>query len=133
MFQCRLEMGQEQRAVEVPQWMFDAASRHWMRLGRIPSVSWEVLRELRSPLGDRDELRDAQHQAEHGRGGADATITEQPVCPPASLFHPPWPSPPWATFPRDFREQTVLLLAQLLRKHRDGVVAASRPREADDE
>ena len=50
-----------------------------------------------------------------------------------SLFHPPSPSPPWATFPREIREQTVLLLARLLRKHRDGVVAASRPREAGDE
>ena len=94
MFQCRLELGQEQRSVEVPQWMFDAASCHWMRLGPIPSVSWEVLRELRALLssgtllGDRDELRDAQHQAEHGRGGADATITEQPVCPPAVPVSP---------------------------------------------
>jgi hypothetical protein len=94
MFQCRLELRQEQRSVEVPQWMFDAASCHWMRLGPIPSVSWEVLRELRAllssgtRLGDRDELRDAQHQAEHGRGGADATVTEPPVCPPAVHVSP---------------------------------------------
>ena len=50
-----------------------------------------------------------------------------------SLFHPPSPSPPWATFPREIRAQTVRLLARLLRQHRDGVVAASRPREAGDE
>ena len=50
-----------------------------------------------------------------------------------SLFHPPSPSPPWATFPREIREQTVRLLARLLRKHRDGVVAAGRHREAGDE
>jgi hypothetical protein len=50
-----------------------------------------------------------------------------------SLFHPPSPSPPWATFPREIREQTVRLLARLLRKHRDGVVAAGQRREAGDE
>jgi hypothetical protein len=94
MFQCRLELLQEQRSVEVPQWMFDAASCHRMRLGPIPCVSLEVLRELqallssRTQLGDRDDLRDAQHQAEHGRGGADATITEPPVCPPAVAVSP---------------------------------------------
>ena len=34
-----------------------------------------------------------------------------------SLFHPAGPSPPWATFPREIREQTVRVLARLLRKH----------------
>jgi hypothetical protein len=93
-FQCRLEPGQEQRSIEVPQWMFDAASCHRMRLGPIPSVSWDTLRDLqallssRTLLADRDHLRDAQHQAEHGRGGADATITEKPVCPPAVPVSP---------------------------------------------
>jgi hypothetical protein len=88
-FQCRLELGQAQRSVEVPQWMFDAASCHRMRLGPIPSVRWDVLRDLRAllssrtQLADRDDLRDAQHRAEHGRGGADATITEPPACPSA--------------------------------------------------
>jgi hypothetical protein len=53
--------------------------------------------------------------------------------PQLSLFHPPSPSPPWATFPREIREQTVRLLARLLRKHRDGVVAARRHPEAGDE
>ena len=33
-FRCRVEPGQESRSVEVPQWMFDAASCHRMRLGR---------------------------------------------------------------------------------------------------
>ena len=138
-FRCRLELGQAQRSVEVPQWMFDAASCHRMRLGPIPSVRWEVLRDLqallssRTQLAERDDLRDAQHRAEHGRGGADATITEPSACPSAVPVRPMSPSPPWATFPREIREQTVRLLARLLRKHRDGVVAAGRGPEAGDE
>jgi len=93
-FRCRLELGQAQRSVEVPQWMFDAASCHRMRLGPIPSVRWEVLRDLqallssRTQLAERDDLRDAQHRAEHGRGGADATITEQSACPSAVPVSP---------------------------------------------
>ena len=94
MFQCRLELGQEQRSVEVPQWISMRPAAIGCAWGPIPSVSWEVLRELRAllssgtRLGDRDELRDAQHQAEHGRGGADATITKQPVCPRAVPVSP---------------------------------------------
>jgi hypothetical protein len=92
-FQCRLEPGQASRSVEVPQWMFDAASCHRMRLGPIPSVSCDALRDLQAvlshtPLADRDDLRDAQHQAEHGRGGADATITPQVTGPPAVPVSP---------------------------------------------
>jgi hypothetical protein len=57
----------------------------------------------------------------------------RPCVPQLSLFHPPSPSPPWATFPREIQEQTVRLLARLLRKHRDRVVAVGRRREAGDE
>ena len=57
----------------------------------------------------------------------------RPRVPQLSLFRPMSPSPPWATFPREIREQTVRLLARLLRKHRDGVVAAGRGPEAGDE
>jgi hypothetical protein len=49
--------------------------------------------------------------------------------PQPSLFHSASPSPPWTTFPREIREQTVRLLARLLRKHR----AVGRRREAGDE
>ena len=49
-FRCRLEPGQEPRSVEVPQWMFDAAGCHRMRLGPIPSVSCDVLRDLQAVL-----------------------------------------------------------------------------------
>ena len=92
-FRCRSEPGHEPRSVEVPQWMFDAASCHRMRLGPIPSVSCDALRDLRAllsqtTLADRDDLRDAQHQAEHGRGGADAPITPQFACPPAVPVSP---------------------------------------------
>jgi hypothetical protein len=50
-----------------------------------------------------------------------------------SLGHPPSLSPPWATFSREIREQTVRLLARLLRQHRDGIVAASQRPEAGDD
>jgi len=56
-----------------------------------------------------------------------------PCVPQLFLFHPPSPSPPWATFPREIREQTVRWLARLLSKHRDGVAAAGRRPEAGDE
>jgi hypothetical protein len=92
-FRCRLEPGQESRSVEVPQWMFDAASCHRMRLGPLPSVSCDALRDLQAVLShtllaDRDDLRDAQHQADHGRGGADASITHQVAGPPAVPVSP---------------------------------------------
>jgi hypothetical protein len=53
--------------------------------------------------------------------------------PQLSLFHPPSPSPRWATFPREVREQAVRLLARLLREHRDGVGVAGRGPEAGHE
>jgi hypothetical protein len=52
--------------------------------------------------------------------------------PQLSLFHSPSPSPLWATFPHEIREQTVRLLARLLRGHQV-CVAADRCREARDE
>jgi len=53
--------------------------------------------------------------------------------PQLSLFHPPSPSPRWATFPREVREQTVRWLARLLREHQNGVGAAGRGPEAGHE
>jgi hypothetical protein len=53
--------------------------------------------------------------------------------PQLSLFHPPSPSPRWATFPREVREQAVRWLARLLREHRDGAGAAGRGPEAGHE
>jgi hypothetical protein len=53
--------------------------------------------------------------------------------PQLSLFHPPSPSPQWATFPRGVREQAVRWLARLLREHQNRVGAAGRGREAGHE
>jgi hypothetical protein len=137
-FQCRLEPGQAQRSVEVREWMFDAASCLRMRLGPIPSVSCDTLRDLQAML----------HTLRSRFGTICATLSTRPITaeevlmrpsprssrvPQLSLFHPPSPSPHWATFPREVREQAVRWLARLLRKHQNGVGAAGRSPETGHE
>lgn len=48
------------------------------------------------------------------------------------LFHPPLTSPHWTQLPQEIRQQTVQLLARLLREHR-ALVEGCRAREAGDE
>ena len=47
MLRCALEPGRDLRALEIPQWMFDAASCAPMRLDQQPAVNAESLRELK--------------------------------------------------------------------------------------
>ncbi|KAI3603383.1 hypothetical protein D8I24_2890 (plasmid) [Cupriavidus necator H850] len=49
------------------------------------------------------------------------------------LFHPCPKTPQWTTLPPEVRQQTIRLLAQLLRQHRRGLLATVHEREADDE
>lgn len=49
------------------------------------------------------------------------------------LFHPPRQMPSWRTLPRATREQTVALLAQLLRAHLSPCPNATPPEERNDE
>lgn len=48
-------------------------------------------------------------------------------------FHPTSMAPTWERLPREMREQTVRLLARLLREHRASERQGKQPREAGDE
>ena len=49
------------------------------------------------------------------------------------LFHPPQQSPAWQKLPQEIRQQTVELLAQLLRQHSRRIMTAHHGRERGDE
>jgi hypothetical protein len=49
------------------------------------------------------------------------------------LFHPTIMAPTWERLPREMREQTVRLLARLLREHWAGERHGKQAREARDE
>jgi hypothetical protein len=49
------------------------------------------------------------------------------------LFHPTIMAPTWERLPREMREQTVRLLARLLREHWASEGHGKQPREARDE
>ena len=78
-YRCVLERTDESRALEIPQWMFDAAVCCRIALAPAPSVTCEALRELRRLIDSA--CRAATHagvlQAEHlstaDPGGAYAT------------------------------------------------------------
>jgi hypothetical protein len=49
------------------------------------------------------------------------------------LFHPTITAPTWERLPREMREQTVRLLARLLREHWASQRRGQQPNEARDE
>lgn len=49
------------------------------------------------------------------------------------LFHPRPERPAWRTLPKEIRQKTVKLLAQLLRDHRIGRLADGGGKEVSDE
>lgn len=50
-----------------------------------------------------------------------------------NLFHPPRKSLSWESVPREIQQQSLQLLARLLREHRTRVLAAGEAKEACDE
>ena len=46
------------------------------------------------------------------------------------LFRPPRSSPSWPGLPREIKQKTLKLLAQLLRVHLNRVLASGPPKEA---
>jgi hypothetical protein len=50
-----------------------------------------------------------------------------------TLFHPPHPSPSFQLLPQEIQEQTIQLLAQLLRLRADQILASGQAREVRDE
>jgi hypothetical protein len=57
----------------------------------------------------------------------------RPRAPQIELFHPPQKSPAWQKLPREIRQQTVELLAQLLRQHSRRILTGHQGRERGDE
>jgi hypothetical protein len=49
------------------------------------------------------------------------------------LFHPPRPIPAWQKLPREIRQKTVELLAQMLREHSRRILAGHNGKEKCDE
>jgi len=49
------------------------------------------------------------------------------------LFHPPHQIPSWQKLPREIKQKTVELLAQLLREHRKRILAYQHGKERGDE
>ena len=49
------------------------------------------------------------------------------------LFHPPRPIPAWQKLPREIRQKTVELLAQMLREHSRRILAGHHGKEKCDE
>jgi hypothetical protein len=50
-----------------------------------------------------------------------------------ALFHPPLKDPQWEQLPWEVRQQTVRLLARMLRAHCDRALVSEETKEASDE
>jgi hypothetical protein len=57
----------------------------------------------------------------------------RPRVPQIELFHPPQPIPAWQKLPREIKQKTVELLAQLLREHGKRILASQHRKERGDE
>lgn len=57
----------------------------------------------------------------------------RPRAPQIELFHPPPKIPAWPKLPREIRQKTVELLAQLLREHSRRNLTRHREKEGGDE
>jgi hypothetical protein len=79
---CALEPGRDLHALEIPQWMFEAASCALVRFDEQPAVNAESLRELKRlvALGAGSSARavvEDQHHSFSREGDADAILTER--------------------------------------------------------
>jgi hypothetical protein len=73
LFRCHVEETLQERALEIPAWMFDSACRT-MSLAKIPAVNCKALHELKvllSASSDDSMVKEAQRF----EGGADAKET----------------------------------------------------------
>jgi hypothetical protein len=61
------------------------------------------------------------------------TSGSRPTVTQFNLFHPPHPSPSWPGLPRETKQKTLKLLAQLLREHLSRVLASGNQKEARNE
>jgi hypothetical protein len=83
-FHCVTEQavpGLARRSLQIPQWMFDAAVCHRVRMETTPSVNARALQELRHLLSASrapapEVMLEAQHRSWSHEGGADASRCE---------------------------------------------------------
>jgi hypothetical protein len=75
---CRCGVGDQRndRSLEVPAWMFEAAVCDRLRLADTPFVDCQALIELKAvvPMALRADVLQAQHHCLTAAGGADATV-----------------------------------------------------------
>jgi hypothetical protein len=57
----------------------------------------------------------------------------RPRAPQIELFHPPLQIPAWPKLPREIRQKTLALLAQLLREHSRRILTGHFGKERGDE
>jgi hypothetical protein len=82
---CSLEPIINARLIEIPQWMFDAASLCGVRWADTPTVSGEALLELKALLSTVRKQRDdrvlqAQHSSLASTGETDAKVIKNAAC-----------------------------------------------------
>ena len=82
---CSLEPIVNARLIEIPHWMFDAASLCSIRWADRPSVSGEALLELKTLLSSAGKQRDdrvlqAQHPSVASTGETDAKLIKTAAC-----------------------------------------------------
>src|SRR6516164_3660641 len=121
LYRCSLEQNQKARLFEIPQWMFDSGACCRVHGAEQPAVDSAALLELKLLLHrTRSPGRDLVVQAQHhsSPGGADARIGESTEGFANRVVSPATTDSGVAKATREIRQQTIKLLAQLLRAHR---------------
>jgi len=120
LYRCSLEQNQKARLFEIPQWMFDSGACCRVHRAEQPAVDSAALLELKLLLHrTRSPGRDLVVQAQHhsSPGGADARIGESTEGFANRVVSPATTDSGVAKATREIRQQTIKLLAQLLREH----------------
>jgi len=118
-FRCHADDGR--RALEIPQWMFDAATCCRMPLAPRAVVACRALYDVRHLIQVIDRIPsipmlDAEPLVSDTEGGAQATPDSHEVGQQLRLFAPIAPLR-WTDIPIEARARTIALLARLLRQH----------------
>jgi len=120
LYRCSLEQNHKARRFEIPQWMFDSGACCRVHRAEQPAVDSAALLELKLLLHrTRSPGRDLVVQAQHhsSPGGADARIGESTEGFANRVVSPATTDSGVAKATREIRQQTIKLLAQLLREH----------------
>ena len=80
-YRCRVEQNQENRILEIPQWMFESAVCGQLCMAETPTVNCEALQDLKgllrsARLSGANLVLQAQHRCLLSPGGSDAKVAE---------------------------------------------------------